>query len=127
MINYRDLDLTLAIHPLTGDISDKLNDNAIKRSLKNLFQLNAWDIPFEPNKHNTLQEYLFDIPSTITAALIEKKLTWLIKTCEPRITVTEFIITPLSDNTGYVIDLSYEINDLNLIDNYTHFLKRNFE
>jgi len=125
--HYKDLDLTLSIHPLTGDISYKLDDYAIKRSLKNLFQLNMWDIPFEPNKHNSLKEYLFDIPSAITAALIEKKLAWLIRTCEPRVTVTDINIEPLSDNSGYIINLTYEINDLNLIDDYTHFLKRNFE
>ncbi|MDD5151545.1 MAG: hypothetical protein PHC28_13890 [Flavobacterium sp.] len=125
--HYRDLDLTLTIHPLTGDISDKFDDNAIKRSLRNLFQLNAWDIPFDQNKHNSLKEYLFDIPSPITAAMIEKKLIWLVRTCEPRVTVTNINIEPLLDNSGYIINLSYEINDLNLIDNYTHFLKRNFE
>ena len=69
MSYFRDLDLSLTIHPLSGDISDKVDENAIKRSLHNLFLIDRWDIPFEPTKTSTIKELLFEIPSTLDGAV----------------------------------------------------------
>ena len=45
---YRDLDLDFVPHPVTKDISIKTNDEAVKRSVRNLVLTNAYEKPFHP-------------------------------------------------------------------------------
>jgi hypothetical protein len=123
MTQYRDIDLTLTLHPLTRDITDKFDDIAIKRSLRNLMQLEKWDIPFSPDKYNPISESLFELTSTITESVIKKKLEWLI-TVETRIKVNNIDVHLNLEGNGYDINLLYDIIDLDLSDSFSHKINR---
>ena len=55
---YKDIDLDFIAHPVTGDIVQKTNKDAIKQSLTNLIKMGPHDKPFQPNI-NSKVKYLY--------------------------------------------------------------------
>ena len=45
---YADIDLFFKPHPITGDVSLKYDDAAVKRSVRNIVQTNFNERPFKP-------------------------------------------------------------------------------
>ena len=45
---FSDLDLNFQRNPITKDVAMKLNEEAVKRSLKNLILLKRYEKPFHP-------------------------------------------------------------------------------
>ena len=123
-ILYKDLDLSLTPHPLTGDITPKVNAEAVKRSLRHLMMWEKWDVPFSSIHHNHLREVLFEIPSNPVKANIRTKVEWLIKTFEPRVKIQEIDIELNSNETGYTITLFYTIQSLLIDDRISFYVQR---
>jgi len=59
-LKITDISNDLAINPLTGDISIKKDQDAIRQSLKNLLLMEQFDKPFNPNIQAGLRKYLFE-------------------------------------------------------------------
>jgi phage baseplate assembly protein W len=45
---YSDFDLDFVAHPVTKDITKKLNENAIAQSIRNLLLTGHYERPFKP-------------------------------------------------------------------------------
>lgn len=75
---YSDFDLTLTKNPFTRDIVVLTNLNAIKRSIKNLFQIDKYDIPFKNYGIGLLKTLLFDPVDTISANNILTQVEWIV-------------------------------------------------
>lgn len=60
IILHSDINMDFIPHPLTGNINSKVNIDAIRQSIKNLFLLDAFDIPFEMDIHVNMKRYLFE-------------------------------------------------------------------
>ena len=123
-ILYRDLDLTLTAHPLTGDITPRVNVEAIKRALRHLMAWEKWDVPFSSRHHNHLQDVLFEIPSNPTRASIQTKVEWLIKTFEPRVELQKVDVEITADETGYEVTMYYTIKSLLIDDRVSFYIQR---
>ena len=48
-VEFRDLDLTLKLHPIRNDIVPLKDDNAVRNALKNLVLTNFFERPFQPS------------------------------------------------------------------------------
>jgi hypothetical protein len=57
---FSDLDLSLTQNPINGDIAIIYDDVAIKRSLKTLIFMNAFDYPFHPEISSAVNTLLFN-------------------------------------------------------------------
>lgn len=121
---YSDLDLSFVPHPLTGDISPKVNQDALKRAVRHLFQLNPFDIPFEPNLKSNLKRYLFETNDHLNRAALKKDLLWIIKKLEPRIVVKELTVESTKNGLGFVITLTYANRSLNQEDSFSFTIER---
>jgi hypothetical protein len=124
IILYKDLDLSLVPHPLTGDIYPKTNADAVKRALLHLMSWEKWDVPFSSMHHNHLREDLFDLPSNPVKSSIRSKIEWLIKTFEPRVKISEIDVELSQDETSYVITIMYIIQSLLINDNISFYIQR---
>ena len=124
IILYKDLDLTLSVSPINGDILPKENEDAIKRSLLNLISWGKWSIPFNSYLHSYIEESLFDPPTIITANEIESRLSWLIRNQEPRIELERINVYLTADESGYSVEIIYKILSLGTLDNLTTFFTR---
>lgn len=121
---YSDLDLSFVPHPLTGDLSPKVNLDALKRSIRHLFQLNAFDIPFEPNLKSSLKHYLFETNDHINRAALKKDLVWIVQKLEPRIVLKELTVESTSDGLGFVITVTYANRSLNQEDSFSFTIEK---
>lgn len=121
---YSDLDLSFVPHPLTGDISPKVNQDALKRAVRHLFQLNPFDIPFEPNLKSNLKRYLFETNDHLNRAALKKDLIWIIKKLEPRIVVKDLTVESTKNGLGFVITLTYANRSLNQEDSFSFTIER---
>jgi hypothetical protein len=124
LIIYRDIDLSLTIHPLTGDISTKINEDAIQRSLRTIFLWEKWDVPFSSKYKNYIRELLFELPSVMIAATLKTRIEWLIGAVEPRINVIDVIVKLLPDGNAYDVTILYEILNLNKQETFNYVIQR---
>ena len=57
---FIDLDLDFQSHPSTGDVGKRLDDEAIKRSVRNIVFTNTYDRPFHPEMSSGVRALLFE-------------------------------------------------------------------
>ena len=63
---WADLDLDFTKHPVTKDITRKLNVEAVKRSVRNLIQTNKYDKKFHPEVDGGVTRHLFGLATAAT-------------------------------------------------------------
>lgn len=122
---FSDLDLSFIPNPHTGDLTPKINHDAIKRSVRHAFQLNPYDIPFNPTTKSSLKHYLFEQNNQLTHAALESDLRWLFTKIEPRIDVQDITIKALQGSVpGLDITVTYKIKSMNQIDSFNFTVER---
>lgn len=123
MARYKDIDFSMKKHPITNDVSVKTDKEAIKQSLKNLFQMKPYDKPMHP-EISGLYDLLFDQLDGITTFVAEKKATDLINQYEPRVKLEKVKINPDPNNNGLSIKVLYKIKNLNQLEEIDLFIER---
>ena len=110
---FRDLDLSLAIHPIRKDIVPLKDDRAVANALKNLILTNFHERPFQPNKGANLRGRLFEPNDAITRIGLRNDIKRCISNYEPRVVVNGIDIQDDSDNNSYRITLNFTIKNFN--------------
>lgn len=98
---YKDLDLDFTRNPISGDVSKKIDVEAVKRSLRNLILYRKNEKFFQPNFSADVQSLLFEHNSPVYLSLMRTSLEDAIKSFEPRI-----------NNVKVNFTENYESNDL---------------
>jgi len=114
---YQDIDLDFEPHPLTGDVTVKQNEDAIKRAVRNLVLYNQYEKPFDPKFGSSIREMLFENVQTSTAMGIEKRIQFLLEQNEPRINLIGVKANPDEENSSYEIIITF--STLNVLDPIT--------
>ena len=81
---FKDLDLDFQQNTATKDIQKMLDVESVKRSVKNLINLNHYEKPFHPEIGSNLRGMLFENISPQMTHFIGKQIELLIKNYEPR-------------------------------------------
>lgn len=113
IIQYSDIDLRWIPHPLTEDVNPRLNIKSIEQSIENLFFIDKFDIPFDPDAYCNLKKYLFEPITFITAANLGIRIEWMIKKYESRVKVIKVDVIPNDTENGFDITLVYKIRAFN--------------
>ncbi|WEM34255.1 baseplate wedge protein [Xanthomonas phage X1] len=121
---FSDLDLNMIPNPHTGDLMPKVNQEAIKRSVRHAFKLNAYDIPFNNSIKSSLKHYLFEQNTQLTRAALETDLRWLMTKVEPRIEVQTINIVAPKNKDGFDITITYKIKSINTIDSFNLIVEK---
>ena len=108
---FIDLDLDFKSHPSTGDISKKLNEEAIKRSVRNLVLTNTYDRPFHPEFSSGVRGLLFENITPITAQLIGNRIRDVIVAHEPRVDLIDVSVDPELDNNHYGVSILFRLKN----------------
>ena len=106
---YKDLNLNFLAHPVKKDIQRLYDVEAIKRSIRNLVNLNRFDKPFHPEIFGGVRELLFEPVSPFVVDIIETRITNVINTYERRVELSSVIVTDNSDNNEYKITIEFYI------------------
>ena len=106
---YSDLDLFFGKKSSNNDIQKVDNIQAVKRSIRNLVQLNTYDKPFHPEISGGVREMLFEPMSPITAVIIARKVEDVINNFEPRARLVSVRSLPDLDRNAYEISIEFYV------------------
>ena len=106
---YSDLDLFFGKKTSNADIQKVTDVQAVKRSLRNLVQLNTYEKPFHPEIAGGVREMLFEPMSPILAAMIARKVEDVIENFEPRARLVSVRAIPDLDRNAYEIIIEFYV------------------
>lgn len=109
IIVYSDLDLSFKPHPLTGDLTPKTNTAAVVRSIRSIFDMNSFDIPFNPTIGPSIKDLLFEPVSSVIATAIQTRIKFAFKKYEPRANLVSADVSATSDGEGYNVTIVFNI------------------
>ena len=106
---YSDLDLFFGKKSSDSDISKVTDIQAVKRSVRNLVLLNAYEKPFHPEIAGGVREMLFELMTPITAQIIAKQVENVINNFEPRAKLVGVRVQPDLDRNLYALTIEFYV------------------
>ena len=106
---YSDLDLFFGKKSSDSDISKVTDVQAVKRSVRNLVLLNAYEKPFHPEIAGGIREMLFELMTPITAQIIAKQVENVINNFEPRAKLVGVRVQPDLDRNIYELTIEFYV------------------
>ena len=106
---YADLDLFFGKKTSNSDIQTLTDVQAVKRSIRNLVQLNVYDKPFHPEIAGGIREMLFENMSPLTAHTIARKVEDVINNFEPRARLVSVRAFPDLDRNSYEVSVEFYV------------------
>jgi len=106
---YSDLDLFFGKKSSDSDISKVTDVQAVKRSVRNLVLLNAYEKPFHPEIASGVRGMLFELMTPITAQIIAKQVELVIENFEPRAKLVGVRVNPDLDRNLYALTIEFYV------------------
>jgi len=106
---YSDFGIDLNIHPGKKDLSRFINEEAVKRSVKNLILTNTGERLFQPAVGANLSRLLFELADNDSLDLAKDQVTSTLRVHEPRINVIGVIANLLPDNNSLSLTISFSL------------------
>jgi phage baseplate assembly protein W len=104
---FKDLDLDFSPHPMTGDVPQKKDEEAVKRSIRNLVLMNKYDKPFKPEIDARLSKLLFEPATPITAVMLRSNIIDLLNRYEPRAMINDVIVVFNNEKNMFEVSISF--------------------
>jgi len=106
---YSDLDLFFGKKSVGSDVNRVTDIQAVKRSLRNLVNLNTFEKPFHPEIAGGIREMLFEPMTPITAVVLTKKIEDVIENFEPRVRLVSVRALPDLDRNIYNVAIEFYV------------------
>ena len=106
---FKDINLSFKRHPVTNDLVVIKNEDAIKKSVKNIIFTILGEKPFEPRFGSVINQALFDLTTTYDEILIQDEIKSSILKFEPRITNLVVTTTVYPDSNELNCTVQYDI------------------
>ena len=82
---FKDINLSFKRHPVTNDVLTVSDEDAIKRSVKNIIFTILGEKPFEPNFGSVINQSLFDLNTSLNEIRVSDEIQQSLINYEPRI------------------------------------------
>ena len=109
--SYKDLSFTFKINPLKKDLNLLKDENAIKRSLLNLFSYRKGEKFFDATFGSGIPDLLFEPFDFATAGSLKDEVENLISRYEPRVNLIEVLVDLNEAEYTYDVQIDYIIPD----------------
>lgn len=106
---FKDISLSFKRHPVTNDILALTNEDAIKRSVRNLVETVNEERFFNPLIGSRVRESLFEVPDNTIRATLKSQIENSILNFEPRVNLTDVIINHPNDTNDLEVTVAYDI------------------
>ena len=106
---YSDLDLFFGKKTSDNDISKVTDIEAVKRSIRNLVQLNVYDKPFHPEVSGGVREMLFENMTPVVSTIISRQIEDVIENFEPRARLVSVRALPDFDRNAYEVQVAFYV------------------
>lgn len=106
---FTDFTTDLDQHPGTGDVARVVNENSVKRAIRNLLLTNFYEVPFQPQRGSNIRALLFENITPATELLLEDAVVQTIENYEPRCQNLKVTVSGDPDNNGYNVTIVFSI------------------
>ena len=106
---FKDINLSFKRHPVTNDVVVIRDEDAIKRSVKNIIFTILGEKPFEPNFGSVINESLFDLNTSLNEVRVSDEIKQSLLNYEPRIDNINVTVTVAPDTNEMNCTVQYEI------------------
>lgn len=106
---YADIDAVFAANPVTGDVSLRTDEQAVKFSIKNLILTMNYERPFDSSIGSQIKNYLFEPMDVTTKTLMQQVISQTIENHEPRVVLQDVVIYDKPDDHEVVINIMFKI------------------
>ena len=112
---FKDISLSFEPHPVTKDLTILKNENAIKRSIRNLVTTIPTERFFQPIIGSGVRESLFDFVDFGTASVIQKEIETVIENFEPRVDNVNVEAIARPDDNEFEVKVFFDIVGTELV------------
>ena len=106
---FKDINLSFKRHPVTNDVVAIRNEDAIKRSVKNIVFTILGEKPFLPLFGSVINQSLFDLNTNLNEIRISDEIKQSLLNYEPRIDNTEVTVSVYPDSNELNCIIQYDI------------------
>lgn len=106
---FSDLNMLFTVNPATLDITKRLDEEAIKASVRNLIQTKNFERPFHPEIGCQVNNLLFENVTPIIFQLMKKTVFDVLQKFEPRIVVLDVLAQEKPDSNELDVTVIFKI------------------
>ena len=106
---FKDINLSFKRHPVTNDVVTIRDEDAIKRSVKNIIFTILGEKPFIPLFGSVINESLFDLNTNLSEIRITDEIKSSLLNYEPRIDNIEVTVQVAPDRNEMNCTVQYDI------------------
>ena len=106
---FKDINLSFKRHPVTNDVVSINDEDAIKRSVKNIIFTILGEKPFQPLFGSVINESLFELSTSLSEMKVSDEITQSLLNYEPRIANTEVTVSLYPDSNEMNVTVQYDI------------------
>jgi hypothetical protein len=106
---FTDLDLNFLAHPVTKDVTTKVDEQAIKGSVRNLILTSNYEKPFHPEIGSPIKSLLFEPATPLLPILIQRAIHQTIDNFEPRVQLTDVVANLSPDSNSIYVTVEFVI------------------
>ena len=107
--SFKDISLSFDPHPITKDLPVLVNQQAIRRSIRNLVQTIPTERFFNPILGSDVRQSLFEFVDFGTASVIRDQILNTISNFEPRVNDVDVQVDPRPDENKFEITIIFDI------------------
>ena len=109
---FKDINLSFKRHPVTNDLVVIKNEDAIKRSVKNIIFTILGEKPFQPLFGSVINESLFELSTALSEMKVSDEITQSLLNYEPRISNLDVTVTVAADTNEMNCTVQYDITGI---------------
>tara|TARA_Y100000004_G_scaffold80978_1_gene91004 strand:- start:116 stop:535 length:420 start_codon:yes stop_codon:yes gene_type:complete len=122
--SFKDFPINFAKNPFTDDLSVVSNENSIKQAVKNLILTAPGEKPFQPLVGSSVRDLLFEPLDAFTVDTLTDEITQTINQYEPRVKLTNVIVTPIEESNKINVSIEYQVVGLPIVETIEFVLQR---
>jgi|TARA_B100000085_G_C18470863_1_gene483006 phage baseplate assembly protein W len=122
--SFKDVSIGFMRNPFTDDISSVSNENSIKQAVKNLILTVPGEKPFQPLVGSRVTSLLFEPLDGFTADAIQDEIINTINQYEPRVKLTDVVVTPIYEGNKVHVVIEYQVVGLPIVETIEFVLQR---
>ena len=111
---FKDINLSFKRHPVTNDVVTIRDEDAIKRSVRNIIFTILGEKPFEPNFGSIINNALFELDTTLNQIRISDEIKNSLENYEPRISGISVSVSVYPDSNEMNCTVQYDIIGLSV-------------
>ena len=97
-IQFSDINLDFEPHPVTGDVVKLLDENAVKRSVRNLVFTNFYEHPYDRRLGSNIRDMLFENFGPEVEQSVKARVEYVLQKYEPRIELIDVYVDASVEN-----------------------------